>query len=216
MCDLLWSDPLEDFGNEKSQEHFTHNTVRGCSYFYRWVVTYNLMYVVFLCFTLENCIKDRSDSNCCSRDSFISGKKNEEHHLRSDISKIVYCHLLPCLVSGKINRPLISFGRTICGKLITKVIFNMMFKERLLKTQRPIIINKGGKAANHHLVKEVINYKILLPNFHVSSPRLLRCLLREEEADSSQNVACIRVVPKTPRQTVASIYVTRISFNGAE
>lgn len=35
MCDLLWSDPLEDFGNEKSQEHFTHNTVRGCSYFYR-------------------------------------------------------------------------------------------------------------------------------------------------------------------------------------
>lgn len=35
MCDLLWSDPLEDFGNEKSQEHFSHNTVRGCSYFYR-------------------------------------------------------------------------------------------------------------------------------------------------------------------------------------
>ncbi|MEE6460589.1 hypothetical protein FKM82_001021 [Ascaphus truei] len=35
MCDILWSDPLEDFGNEKSQEHFTHNTVRGCSYFYR-------------------------------------------------------------------------------------------------------------------------------------------------------------------------------------
>jgi len=38
MCDLLWSDPLEDFGNEKNtSEHFTHNTVRGCSYFYRWV-----------------------------------------------------------------------------------------------------------------------------------------------------------------------------------
>ncbi|XP_062372532.1 protein phosphatase 3 catalytic subunit alpha isoform X1 [Sardina pilchardus] len=36
MCDLLWSDPLEDFGNEKSQEHFTHNTVRGCSYFYSY------------------------------------------------------------------------------------------------------------------------------------------------------------------------------------
>lgn len=35
MCDILWSDPLEDFGNEKTQEHFTHNTVRGCSYFYR-------------------------------------------------------------------------------------------------------------------------------------------------------------------------------------
>ncbi|MEJ1270790.1 hypothetical protein NN561_001618 [Cricetulus griseus] len=36
MCDILWSDPLEDFGNEKTQEHFTHNTVRGCSYFYRY------------------------------------------------------------------------------------------------------------------------------------------------------------------------------------
>lgn len=36
MCDLLWSDPLEDFGNEKTQEYFGHNTVRGCSYFYRY------------------------------------------------------------------------------------------------------------------------------------------------------------------------------------
>ncbi|GLD61899.1 serine/threonine-protein phosphatase 2B catalytic subunit alpha isoform-like isoform X1 [Lates japonicus] len=35
MCDLLWADPLEDFGNEKTQEYFGHNTVRGCSYFYR-------------------------------------------------------------------------------------------------------------------------------------------------------------------------------------
>uniref|UniRef100_A0A4W5NF39 Serine/threonine-protein phosphatase n=1 Tax=Hucho hucho TaxID=62062 RepID=A0A4W5NF39_9TELE len=36
MCDLLWSDPLEDFGNEKTQEFFSHNTVRGCSYFYSY------------------------------------------------------------------------------------------------------------------------------------------------------------------------------------
>ena len=35
MCDMLWSDPFEDYGNEKSHEHFAHNTVRGCSYFYR-------------------------------------------------------------------------------------------------------------------------------------------------------------------------------------
>ena len=35
MCDLLWSDPLEDYGNEKTSEHFSHNSVRGCSYFYR-------------------------------------------------------------------------------------------------------------------------------------------------------------------------------------
>ncbi|NXS74768.1 PP2BC phosphatase, partial [Pandion haliaetus] len=37
MCDLLWSDPSEDYGNEKTLEHFAHNTVRGCSYFYRQV-----------------------------------------------------------------------------------------------------------------------------------------------------------------------------------
>jgi len=36
MCDLLWSDPLEDYGNEKTNEHFTHNTVRGCSFFYSY------------------------------------------------------------------------------------------------------------------------------------------------------------------------------------
>lgn len=35
MCDLLWSDPLEDFGNEKNSDFFSHNSVRGCSYFYR-------------------------------------------------------------------------------------------------------------------------------------------------------------------------------------
>uniref|UniRef100_A0A8C5FVH8 Protein phosphatase 3, catalytic subunit, beta isozyme n=1 Tax=Gadus morhua TaxID=8049 RepID=A0A8C5FVH8_GADMO len=29
MCDLLWADPLEDFGNEKTQEYFGHNTVPG-------------------------------------------------------------------------------------------------------------------------------------------------------------------------------------------
>jgi len=39
MCDLLWSDPLEDFGNEKTSEHFTHNSVRGCSYFYSYSAT---------------------------------------------------------------------------------------------------------------------------------------------------------------------------------
>ncbi|XP_054717230.1 serine/threonine-protein phosphatase 2B catalytic subunit 3-like [Uloborus diversus] len=36
MCDLLWSDPLEDFGNEKHSEHYSHNSVRGCSYFYSY------------------------------------------------------------------------------------------------------------------------------------------------------------------------------------
>lgn len=37
MCDLLWSDPIEEFGRERNEEHFVHNHVRGCSFFY----TYN-------------------------------------------------------------------------------------------------------------------------------------------------------------------------------
>lgn len=36
MCDLLWSDPVEDFGNERNSERFSHNSVRGCSYFYSY------------------------------------------------------------------------------------------------------------------------------------------------------------------------------------
>lgn len=35
MCDLIWADPGEDYGSEKSSEHFNHNSVRGCSYFFR-------------------------------------------------------------------------------------------------------------------------------------------------------------------------------------
>lgn len=34
MCDILWSDPVEDFGQEKTNESFLHNHVRGCSYFF--------------------------------------------------------------------------------------------------------------------------------------------------------------------------------------
>lgn len=36
MCDILWADPLEDFGQEKTGEHFIHNNVRGCSYFFSY------------------------------------------------------------------------------------------------------------------------------------------------------------------------------------
>jgi serine/threonine-protein phosphatase 2B catalytic subunit len=34
MCDILWADPVEDFGQEKTAEAFLHNHVRGCSYFF--------------------------------------------------------------------------------------------------------------------------------------------------------------------------------------
>ncbi|KAG0006792.1 3',5'-cyclic-nucleotide phosphodiesterase (PDEase) (3':5'-CNP) [Entomortierella chlamydospora] len=36
MCDLLWADPLEEFGQEKTSEYFVHNNVRGCSYFFSY------------------------------------------------------------------------------------------------------------------------------------------------------------------------------------
>jgi len=35
MCDLLWSDPIEDYGHEKAHdEKYLFNATRGCSYFY--------------------------------------------------------------------------------------------------------------------------------------------------------------------------------------
>ena len=36
MCDILWADPLEEFGQEKTGEYFVHNHVRGCSYFFSY------------------------------------------------------------------------------------------------------------------------------------------------------------------------------------
>ncbi|KAJ7253759.1 Metallo-dependent phosphatase-like protein [Mycena haematopus] len=36
MCDILWADPVEDFGSEKTTDSFLHNHVRGCSYFFTY------------------------------------------------------------------------------------------------------------------------------------------------------------------------------------
>ncbi|KAF8581287.1 Metallo-dependent phosphatase [Ramaria rubella] len=36
MCDILWSDPIEDFGQETTRESFVHNSVRGCSFFFTY------------------------------------------------------------------------------------------------------------------------------------------------------------------------------------
>ena len=36
MCDILWADPLEEFGQEKTADFFVHNNVRGCSYFFSY------------------------------------------------------------------------------------------------------------------------------------------------------------------------------------
>lgn len=40
MCDLLWADPTEDFGNETTNELYTYNSTRGCSYFYTYAYTH--------------------------------------------------------------------------------------------------------------------------------------------------------------------------------
>ena len=36
MCDILWSDPVEDFGQARGSESFVHNHARGCSYFFTY------------------------------------------------------------------------------------------------------------------------------------------------------------------------------------
>jgi len=36
MCDILWSDPLEEFGSERNNDLYIHNHVRGCSYFFSY------------------------------------------------------------------------------------------------------------------------------------------------------------------------------------
>ena len=51
MCDLLWSDPIENFGTETTTEHYSHNTVRGCSYFYRFI--YELIKICNTCLYLN-------------------------------------------------------------------------------------------------------------------------------------------------------------------
>jgi serine/threonine-protein phosphatase 2B catalytic subunit len=59
MCDLLWADPLEDFGSEKGTDgwaavsypsalvtashRFIHNHVRGCSYFFSYTAACNFL-----------------------------------------------------------------------------------------------------------------------------------------------------------------------------
>eukprot|EP00042_Codosiga_hollandica_P034604 m.243391 g.243391 ORF g.243391 m.243391 type:complete len:246 (-) comp54450_c2_seq33:1178-1915(-) len=36
MCDLLWCDPVKDFGSERTGELFSHNSARGCSFYYTY------------------------------------------------------------------------------------------------------------------------------------------------------------------------------------
>ncbi|OBT50914.1 serine/threonine-protein phosphatase 2B catalytic subunit [Pseudogymnoascus sp. 24MN13] len=43
MCDILWADPLEELGQEKTSEYFIHNHVRGCSYFFSYPAACNFL-----------------------------------------------------------------------------------------------------------------------------------------------------------------------------
>ncbi|EED22035.1 protein phosphatase-1, putative [Talaromyces stipitatus ATCC 10500] len=43
MCDLLWADPLENFGQEKTGEYFVNNHIRGCSYSFSYSAACNFL-----------------------------------------------------------------------------------------------------------------------------------------------------------------------------
>ncbi|KAJ7689223.1 Metallo-dependent phosphatase-like protein [Mycena olivaceomarginata] len=43
MYDILWSDPAEDFGSEKTVDSFLHNHVCGCSYFFIYQAAGNFL-----------------------------------------------------------------------------------------------------------------------------------------------------------------------------
>ncbi len=43
MCDILWADPLENFGQETTNDYFLHNHVRGCSYFFSYPAACNFL-----------------------------------------------------------------------------------------------------------------------------------------------------------------------------
>lgn len=43
MCDMLWSDPTEDFGQERNNTLFSQNSVRGCSFFYSYAAVCNFL-----------------------------------------------------------------------------------------------------------------------------------------------------------------------------
>lgn len=45
MCDILWADPVEDFGTEKVTDSFVHNHVRGCSYFFTWATSGSIFHL---------------------------------------------------------------------------------------------------------------------------------------------------------------------------
>lgn len=65
LCDLLWSDPTEDYGKEKTPVHYSNNSVRGCSYSYRYIliIIYELTFFFFK--SLFMYIKLRR--KCCSQ-----------------------------------------------------------------------------------------------------------------------------------------------------
>ncbi|TRZ02127.1 hypothetical protein DNTS_031908 [Danionella cerebrum] len=46
MCDLIWADPGEDYGSEKSAEHFNHNSVRGYAAVCDFLTNNNLLSVI--------------------------------------------------------------------------------------------------------------------------------------------------------------------------
>ena len=66
LCDLIWSDPLEDFGKEPAgTEPFSVNETRGCGYFYRLIHSF-LRFSNFVMFSFQACCEFLTENNLLS------------------------------------------------------------------------------------------------------------------------------------------------------
>ncbi len=90
MCDILWSDPVEDFGQEKTSDSFVHNHVRGCSYFFTYVT---LCHVTILPITQTS---DRYQAACqfLERNKLLSIIRAHE----AQDAGCVDAHLIPLFI----------------------------------------------------------------------------------------------------------------------
>ena len=175
MCDLLWSDPLEDFGSEKNAEHFSHNSVRGCSYFYRWVLGRegNLGY--------KNCIDN-----------------NHHSHSYSSLEYYAWCVFkTPCylrlwdiwnaLPFININLTLLCVSKTPCSLEVLRFLdcftihyssFQLCSKLWFSSTEQPSFNHSRARSPGRRVqnVQKEPNHGIPLPDHDLLCPQLPGCL----------------------------------------
>ena len=142
------------------------------------------------------------------------------------ISKSLYSSLMFWLLFGKINHLLLGFGCTICGNLISREISNTMdmFLDSWTQRHKGLEVaealqnkcfkTKLEKHNNNHLVLELINQETpaaKFPSLHFPAMSQAwvgqQLLERGVRFEDSQSLLL---------KTVASVYVTHITFNWAE